>query len=440
MISGDTIAAIATAPGRGGIAVVRVSGPDALPIAGRLTGGKRLAEPSAATRSVAFCKLRSPADPSPSAARIIDEAVVVVFRAPCSYTGEDVVEFQCHGGSVTPRRVLEACLAAGARQARRGEFTERAFLNGRLGYEQAESVLDLIDAKTARAADAALDGLAGSRSRDCRSLYERAVDLSTRLEYALDVDEGELPGDFFAAVQSGFSGLRASLRSAIKRANEGRLLREGALVVIAGPPNAGKSSLLNALLRESRAIVSDIPGTTRDSIEAWMDLDGWPVRLVDTAGIRDAIDLIEAEGVKRSEELIAEAEVVIGLGGLEGPQDRLIRVHAKCDLARGEGLNVSSKTGEGLQELKHAIVRRLEEKSAETDVGDSPEGEVAAFHEALATLDGIGDAVEKSCSEENLVLAANAVRNAAERLGQAVGATYSSDMLDNLFSRFCVGK
>ena len=442
MISGDTIAAIATAPGRGGVAVVRVSGSEAFAIARKLTGKTWGARATRETREVGFARIRPPVSLATRASLVIDEAVILAFKSPHSYTGEDVVEFQCHGGTVTPRRVLEACLAAGARLARRGEFTERAFLNGKIDYGQAESVLDLIDAKTARAADAALEGLSGRRRRESRALYESALDLSTRLEHALDIDEDELPADFLSSVMSCVSRLKSSLRDAIRRLAEGRLLQRGALVVLAGPPNAGKSSLLNALLEENRAIVSEIPGTTRDSIEAWIDLEGWPIRIVDTAGLREAKDEVEGEGVRRSEELLSKADLVLWLGdpsSVSRLPSSVLKLHPKCDLGRGEGLNVSAKTGEGLDELKRAIVARLEEKVAAADDGDAPDGDVAAFHEALALLGG-GRETHDMRHEEELVLLANSVRAAAERLGTAVGATYSADMLDNLFSRFCVGK
>ena len=425
MILGDTIAAIATAPGRGGVAIVRVSGSEAFSIAERLTG-IRDQGPGIRVGRIAH----------------VDEGVILFFKGPHSYTGEDVVEFQCHGGAVTPRRVLEACLAAGARLARRGEFTERAFLNGKLDYGQAESVLDLIDAKTARAADAALEGLAGRKRRALKALYDRALDLSTQLEHALDVAEDELPAGFLSSVASSASSLKSSLRDAIRRSTEGRLLQRGALVVLAGPPNAGKSSLLNALLEENRAIVSDIPGTTRDSIEAWIDLDGWPIRLVDTAGLRESADKVEGEGVKRAEELLLKADLVLWMGTpsfVSRLPSRVLRLHPKCDLGRGEGLNVSAKTGEGLDELKRAIVAKLETQIAASDAGEAPEGDVVAYQEALALLDG-GRETEDARRDEDLVLLANGVRAAAERLGAAVGATYSADMLDNLFSRFCVGK
>ena len=472
MILGDTIAAIATAPGRGGVAVVRVSGPEAFSIAKKLTSADgQVAGWSAdqmnnrlSARHALFYDCSSDQQTSRPADHVIDEGLLLTFRAPRSYTGEDVVEFQCHGGAVTPRRVLEACFAAGARLARRGEFTERAFLNGKLDYDQAESVLDLVDAKTARAADAALEGLAGRKRRELKSLYEAALDLSTKLEHALDVDEGELADEYVRELGSQISDLRSQISGALRRANEGKILREGALVVLAGPPNAGKSSLMNALLEENRAIVSDIPGTTRDSIEEWLDLDGWPIRLVDTAGLRESQDEVEGEGVRRAEELIAKADLVLWLRSCEvgepldlltaQPLNRLtaqsLNLSTKCDLGRGPGLNVSAKTGEGLDELKREIVARLEERAeSSADITNAGGADIAALQEALALLGGSGKGLETGDErretqdgrrEVDLVLLANAVRSAAERLGAAIGATYSSDLLDNLFSRFCVGK
>ena len=442
MVRGDTIAAVATAPGRGGVAIVRVSGPDAFEIAKRLTGENEELK----MRNEEWEGLCPLAFHSSLIDRetVIDDGLVLCFKAPRSYTGEDVVEFQCHGGAVTPRRVLEACFAAGARLARRGEFTERAFLNGKLDYDQAESVLDLVDAKTDRAASAALEGLAGRKARACRELYDRALALSAELEHALDVDEGELPEEFFSSVNSQLLTLNSQLVQIIRRAREGRLLRTGALVVLAGPPNAGKSSLMNALLETNRAIVSDVPGTTRDAIEEWLDLGGWPIRLVDTAGLRDTGDRIEAEGVRRAEELVARADVVLALApaGQVAPARELpataIAVTSKCDLGRGAGINVSAVTGEGLDELKAAIVARLESAAAGADDGPGYDDErLAVLTEVAARLSASGG---RLAGEADLVLVGNAVRTAAERLGALIGATYSSDLLDRLFSRFCVGK
>jgi len=479
---GDTIAAVATAPGRGGVAVVRVSGPEAFQVAERLTG--RAPKP----RRVS---LESIKDPNST---LIDTAVVLAFKAPHSYTGEDVVEFQCHGGSVTPRRVLEACLASGVRLAHRGEFTERAFLNGKLSYEEAESVLNLVDAKTDRAADAALRGVSGERCKATREIYDALVDLSSTAEHALDVSEDELPDGFLDRIASSVASIASRLDDAIRRAKEGKILRDGALVVIAGPPNAGKSSLLNALLGESRAIVSATPGTTRDSIEEWLDVGGWPVRLVDTAGLRETTDDIEGEGVARARDLMKKADIVLnltpadgdptgGTGGTDGTYVTdgtcgtgvVIEVLSKCDLivnsedygsryhsavsrstvavhenpnsgglvARSGGalagtttigVPVSVKTGEGLDVLRGAIAAEFERKAAEPgDVGSALGRDAAALVEARTLL-------APTTSLPDLVLLANRIRAAAERLGEAIGATYSADMLDALFSRFCVGK
>ena len=461
----DTIAAVATAPGRGGVAVVRVSGPDAFAVARRVAGS--LPEPGRSS----FARFRRDGS-------VVDEGVVLSFAAPRSYTGEDVVELQCHGGSVAPRRVLEACLAAGARLARRGEFTERAFLNGKIGYEQAEAVLDFIDAKTDRAADAAMAELAGREGgRDAdpvRRLYSSAVDLSSSVEHALDVSEEDLGDAFFVPLVRSLSDFLSAVRDARRRLGERRLLRDGALVVLAGPPNAGKSSLLNALLGEDRAIVSDVPGTTRDSIEAWLDIGGWPVRLMDTAGLRESADAIEAEGVRRSEDLVAKADVVVLLepaaNHVDGDswfvargscpitqspnqpiqpikqsnnqtikQSHIVQVSSKCDVARGGGLNVSAVTGEGLDALRSEIAARLERLSEKAGV---VEGDVSMVARKTAALVEAEAALSPFAAEDrpDLVLLGNALRRACTRLGELTGSVYSEDLLDSLFSRFCVGK
>ncbi len=431
----STIAAVATAPGRGGVAVVRVSGPDAFRVAERLTG--RTPEPG----RIAFSGIRASAGPG---AGVIDSGVVLAFRAPRSYTGEDVVEFQCHGGFVTPKRILEATIAAGARLARRGEFTERAFLNGKLSLDQAQAVLDLIDARTPRAAEAAFealsDGASGGGTRaDVRALYDAALEISSTVEHALDIDEGELPDSFFTRLDAAFREFRGSLAREIRRIRERRLLRAGALVVLAGPPNAGKSSLMNALLRENRAIVSDVPGTTRDSIEEWMDLDGWPVRLVDTAGLRATDDQIEAEGVRRTEALLEKADIVLRLGGDASSVGNELAVLSKCDLippeVRAGKLAVSAKTGEGLDALRAALAARLERLA---DDSSAPEAEDELSRRLSVFLEV--DARLRGADTRDLVLFGNLLRRVCENLGALFGAAYSDDLLARIFSRFCVGK
>lgn len=428
MERGATIAAIATAPGRGGVAIVRVSGDRAFAIAEALAGKK----PHVGRAVYARFTQRD----------LLDSGLVLAFAAPHSYTGEDVVEFHCHGGTVAPRRVLEACFSLGARLARRGEFTERAFLNGKLDLEAAESVLDLINAKTDRAAAAALAGLDGEKKRRLRALYDAALALASEIEHALDIDEGELPDDFQPRLTAQLAALRARFAAAARRAREGKILRDGALVVLAGPPNAGKSSLMNALLGERRVLVSATPGTTRDSIEEWLDVDGYPVRLVDTAGLRTTGDAIEGEGVKRAEELIERADLVLALGACDLPRvsrlaTRVLKIHAKCDLDDVRdpalGLRVSAVTGEGLDELRQAIAAQLEYlmENGEGSDGRAAPDQSSAILLAAAQLPAVLD---------DLVLAGGALRRVCETLGAALGATYSADLLDNLFSRFCVGK
>ncbi len=427
MSSSDTIAAVATAPGRGGVAVVRVSGPDAWAVA-RKVAGREISLADAGR--FFFGEFHDPSG------TVVDSGLVLVFKAPASYTGENVIEFQGHGGSVAPRRVLEACFAAGARLARRGEFTERAFLNGKLDLSAAEAVIDLVDARTDRAADEAQSRLRGVLSDRYESLYRDAIECSSRMEHLLDVDEGEIPEGTMESYSGDLLNLKSRISKLLSTAREGKILRDGALVVLAGSPNAGKSSLMNALLGENRAIVSDVAGTTRDSIEEGLDIDGWPIRIVDTAGLRATDDAIEAEGVVRAEELMAKADIVVAL---DCDVPGAISVHAKCDLDQADfhdscAIRVSAKTGEGLQSLKDAIAGKLRELSARAseDVADVTARQTDLLAKALAALEGTDPA--------DPVLAANALRIAAQSIGEIIGKTYSEDLLDSLFSSFCVGK
>ena len=444
--SDDTIAAVATAPGRGGVAVIRISGAEAFSVAEKVCRFS----PGAVSSGV-FPSVRRARFYNPCLSRDVDDGIALFFKAPRSYTGEDVVELQCHGGAVAPRCVLEAALAAGARLARRGEFTERAFLNGKLDYSQAEGVLAMVDALTERAASAALDAMDGKSSGNHRALYEEAVRISSVLEHALDVSEEELPEGFISSQISSLSRLRDALRASAHASREGKILREGARIVLSGAPNVGKSSLFNALLNESRAIVSATPGTTRDSIESWMDIAGWPICLVDTAGVRETPDEIENEGVRRALDLADNAHIVLELEELTPSQPssfhnefltegkaHKIKVFTKCDLQSAEVpasegiVFVSSKTGFGIDKLKNAISSALEK------IAESPSsnlGDVGADR-----LQEVAGLLDKAIESSDLVLLANDVRDVAERLAALVGAVYSEDLLESLFSRFCVGK
>ena len=448
----EPIAALASAPGLGGVALIRLSGEGVYAIADRLA--PRLSPPPSdrPVGTFAYATLRGPEGEA------LDDAVLLFYRAPHSYTGEDTVELCVHGGTVVPQRVLDALFRLGARPAGPGEFTRRAFLNGRLDLTQAEAVADLIAAKTPRAEQAARANLHGRLSNALTPLYDDALTLSADVEHLLDFDEGELPPDFADQARERLADLADRAHALLATWRQGRLLRQGALVVLAGPPNAGKSTLLNALLGADRAIVSPEPGTTRDSIEEALDLDGVPLRLVDTAGLRDAPGDIERQGVARAKDLIARADVVLCLlpPGEDSPPDlppAAILLRTKSDLLP----NTSGTQGPGTVERPEAAISALAD----------PEGARAAvfalLRQALATQQGERDAATLATErqyaglaqtlaalqdarasldrgEPGLVPAAQRLRDAADALGQILGRVYADDLLDRLFSHFCIGK
>lgn len=449
------IAAIATAPGPAGVSVVRVSGAGALALGDRLVpdGPSKPSQREGGTFFHAHVV-------HPLTGEKIDDAVLLIYRAPRSYTGEETLEIQGHGGSLPAHRLLEAVLAAGARLAEPGEFTKRAFLNGRLDLTQAEAVCDFIQAKTDRAAQVARAQLDGALGQRIGSLYERMTEVCAETEHLLDFDEGELPETYALRTAQRLNALTSDLEKVIATWNEGHLLRDGALVVISGQPNAGKSSLLNALLGRNRAIVHESPGTTRDVIEESYSLNGVPVRLVDTAGLRDTTHAVEREGIGRAMTLVRQADLTIylidqsspwtstpGDGLLELAEARTVVGLTKCDLPSAgvmsvpEGLTqvrLSSKTGEGLDALRQAVAAKLgvdHETPAQPVVALRHVTELrqAALHarRALETL---------AAGPEQLVLVANHLREAAEALGRILGRVYTDDLLNAIFSRFCVGK
>ena len=449
------IAALATAEGAAGICVVRVSGDGALQIGDRLVRGNRR-KPSQRDAGTFFhASIEHPLTQEP-----LDDAVILVFRAPHSFTGEDALEIQGHGGSVPSRLLLEAVLAAGARLAEPGEFTKRAFLNGKLDLTQAEAVCDFIQSKTDRAAQVARAQLDGALGQLISRFYGALTEVCADVEHLLDFDEGELPDTFTSRTAVRVAELVRQLDRLAATWNEGHLLRDGALVVISGRPNAGKSSLLNALLGRNRAIVHAVPGTTRDVIEEAYVLNGVPLRLVDTAGLRETGDAVEREGIFRARALMREADLNIHLvdrsvvadEGLARelatvPAQRTLIGLTKCDLpqachiawpAETACVRLSVQTGEGLEELKATVGRLL---GMDLEAQGQPIVSLRHVMELReAVSQGRAACVSLAAGPERLVIAAGHLRCAAEALGRIVGRIYSDDLLATIFSRFCVGK
>jgi tRNA modification GTPase len=439
----DPIAALATPPGRSALAVIRLSGTGAFEVAARVVEGFRADRP----RVALLATFRD------AVGEAIDRGLCTVFPGPDSYTGEDLVELSCHGGLLAPARLLAALHDAGARPAAPGEFTRRAVLNGKLDLVQAEAVGDLIDAVAPAQARAALRQLDGGLSRRLAELRERLVETEGLLAYDIDFpgeDDGPVPRARIAAQLEEVAGRIARLLATAPSAER---LREGALLVLAGRPNAGKSSLFNALLGADRTLVTEIPGTTRDAVEAHTDFLGWPVRLVDTAGLWDAPDRIDRLGVEVSRRYLASADLVllcVEPGRPPGPDEAAIALErptlmlrTKSDLdgaAAGGGLAVSTVTGEGLAELRRAAAERVfADRIALADL--EPALTRARHRTALARARAaLADALEQFAGPGDAVLVAHHVREATTALDELVGAVDIEDVLDRVFASFCVGK
>jgi tRNA modification GTPase len=445
----DTIVAIATPPGRGGIGLVRLSGPRATEIAAHVMTRREALQPRHAT----FTKLR--VDPSRSISAG-DQVVVTWFPAPASYTGEHVVEISAHGSPVILRVIVDALVAGGARLARPGEFTFRAFLNGRMDLAQAEAVADLIDAATPLQAQTAFDQLEGTLSGRIQSLDRELLDLIARLEASLDFpDEGFHFIDPHE-VAARLSGMLAELNTVLAHEARGRLIREGATVVIAGRVNAGKSSLFNALVGRERAIVTDAPGTTRDLLTETIDLDGLAVTLVDTAGERETTDPVEHEGVARARQARAAADlllIVVDSGEELTSEDRLMLeyertttslvVASKADRApkweRPGANRVSTIRGQGLEALRLAMIRSLTgEERLRDPVGISNLRHVTLLKESRAALTRACVSIRSNKAPEEFVLVD--LQHARAGLREVIGIGSSEETLDYIFSHFCIGK
>jgi tRNA modification GTPase len=434
----DTVAALATPPGRGGIGIVRVSGPAVPAIAAALLG--KLPRPRQAQLS-AFRDARG---------ERADEGIALYFPAPHSYTGEDVLELQGHGGPVVAQAVLAAVLDAGARLAEPGEFTRRAFLNGKLDLAQAEAVADLIDAASREAARSALRSLAGEFSAALGGLVAQLTELRALTEAMLDFPDDEVDSLHRDDAQARLARLRAALEDVLAKSRQGSLLRSGIHVVLAGRPNVGKSSLLNRLAGEERAIVTAVPGTTRDALRESIQIEGVPVVLVDTAGLRESQDEVERIGMARTRSELERADVVLVIleaGTMEEPAGPLpaaatrITVINKIDLLagaaagrQGEAIQVSAKTGAGLDALRAALLEAAGWNARGETVFLARERHLRALHAARGNLAAAAtrDVAWEFFAEE--------LRLAQETLGTITGRVSADDLLGEIFARFCIGK
>ena len=454
MHSRDTIAAVATAQGRGGVGIVRVSGPLALPIAEALSGR-------------APCPRHAHYGPWRDAeGQVLDEGILLFFPGPHSFTGEDVLELQGHGGPVVLDLLLDRCLSLGARQARPGEFSERAFLNDKLDLAQAEAIADLIEASSAQAARNALRSLQGEFSRRVHELSEQLIQLRIYVEAAIDFPEEEI--DFLADghVLRQLEAIRAYLAEVQRTAGQGALLRDGMTVVIAGRPNAGKSSLLNALAGREAAIVTDIAGTTRDLLREHIHIDGMPLHVVDTAGLRDTDDQVERIGVERALQAIEGADRILLLVDSSASEaddpfalwpefldkrpapERVTLIRNKIDLS-GEPaglqqgadghvtLSLSARNGAGLELLREHLKTCMGYQQTAESGFSARRRHLEALHQAAAHLDhGHAQLTLAGAGE----LLAEDLRQAQQALGEITGAFSSDDLLGRIFSSFCIGK
>lgn len=458
----ETIAAISTPYGTGGIGIIRISGPEAFSVAEKIfRGSKKISETK--SHSVVHGRIIDPAD-----GQMVDEVLLVKMDAPGTFTGEDTIEINCHGGIVLLRRVLSLVLRYGARAACPGEFTKRAFINGRMDLAQAEAVIDLINSKTDEGSRAAAAQLQGRLSEKIRGARRKMIELIARIEAAIEYPEEDIEEITGEAVRNGIKEVREELRKIAQSFTRGRLLREGITAAIIGKPNAGKSSLLNALAGSSRAIVTDIPGTTRDIIEEYVNIKGIPVRFLDTAGIRSTDDPVEAIGVEKARTAAAEAElVIIVLDAQTGITDE-DREIMKTSLSK-KTIVMINKTDVAddrmVEDMKEQIrtygdipvvVASMVDGTGMDDLADRIEslaagGEISANNEVLLTnarhRQLIEDAILGLDSAESaykggmpLDLVTIDIRDAAEALGRITGESVSEDVVNEIFSRFCVGK
>jgi tRNA modification GTPase len=461
MLLSDTIAAIATPPGEGGIGIVRVSGSLAISIASKVFKSQQHISPvDFPSHTLNYGHVIDPIT-----GNVVDEVMLGIMHAPKSYTAEDVVEFNCHGGRAPLTTVLDLTLQTGARLAEPGEFTRRAFLNGRIDLAQAESIVDLIRSKTDLTRQIAMDGLTGRLSQEVNSLNDRLANLLAEVEASIDFPDEELDFLDLDAMRRAAQAIQGGLEQLIATASDGKIVRDGINIAILGKPNVGKSSLLNRLLKSTRAIVTEIPGTTRDTIEEALNLRGIPVNLTDTAGIRRTEDIVEQQGVERSKSYLDLASLILMVFDASEPLTDIdiellqeassrcaILVLNKIDLpfsttSKDLQLHAPQKTvvqtsmihGEGIEDLKSTVLQHV--IGGDFVLGDSPIITNVRHDDALRRSQAsLSHAIESLDAKMPPEFIAVDLRSSLDAIGEIVGKTTTEDLLDRIFSQFCIGK
>ena len=460
MLQQDTIAALVTAVGESSVGIIRISGPEAVKIADKIYQGKSDLL-SADTHTIHYGYVYDWRND-----KKIDEALFMLMRGPRSFTGEDVVEVQCHGGMVVLKQVLQLILLSGARLAEQGEYSKRAFLNGRLDLAQAESIMDIVQAKTDKGVDLALSQLQGTLSGMVKTLRADLLELIAFIQADIDYPDDDIERLTAEEQQQRVVNLKTQVANVLQNAQKGKMIRDGLKVVIAGKPNVGKSSLLNALLGQERAIVTDIPGTTRDVIEEYINLNGIPLKIVDTAGIRETDNVVEQIGVDKAQQFMKTADLVLyvvdAVQGLT-EQDTLMmediqnqpviyllnksdvgisdEIRAQLKEAIGEApvLEISARDKIGLEQLEEKITDLFFAGTLEVsnDIMVTNVRHIQILEESMAHMDGFLNGIMLGLSVDFLVID---LQNAWEKLGKITGETVEEDLLDQIFSKFCLGK
>ncbi|MCF8008696.1 MAG: tRNA uridine-5-carboxymethylaminomethyl(34) synthesis GTPase MnmE [Halanaerobiales bacterium] len=457
----DTIAAIATPYGTSGTGKVRISGPNAIKIGSKIfqaSSGKKLLQVESHTAHHGYIV-------NPEINNAVDEVLAIVMIQPRSFTGEDVVEFDCHGGMVPLESVLELVINNGARMAEPGEFSKRAFMNGKIDMAQAEAIIEVINSKTAKSLSIAIEQLKGGLSEKIEKIKDDAVELLAHLEASIDFPEDEIEGFDSTQLHQRVKKIEEPIKGLLKTAKQGKLYQEGIKTVIVGKPNVGKSSLLNYLLQENRAIVTDIPGTTRDVIEEYINLDGIPLKIIDTAGVRESEDIVEKIGVKKTRNSLKKADLVLMMLDVsQGLTEEDLKVYEliknkptilvinKTDLDQEIDLKqlqkkfkehpllwISVKEEQGIEELKNTILDEIlhENISSDQDVMITKVRHRNALQNALKAVNSLKRALDNDMAHDFLTID---LKDILFHLGSITGETVTEDIVDRIFSDFCLGK